>query len=518
MFDKYSRYSKNIVITAFVALLIAVSLNYGAGVAVTIGLLVFSLGMLVPKYRIFVFVVFLLLALIFIIDTQTRLLMGFKLHRILPDLVAISLDTNIDEVVSTLTSFGSLRGYTAVLFVIVLVLFFRQCKLSRISRKTNAILFTMSIVALVFIVNADRFLFKRMWYSIQDTSNLIADNYAAIQARNDFVWNARSDFDGADTVVLVLGETTRGDHFGINGYARNTTPRLANEEVISYSNAISNAAYTLLSTPIILTRSTGEVPSRVYGEKSLISAFKEAGYHTFYITYLNPTHVGDNALNHIINEADETVTTKSTGRMPEDIEGLAEVMSALDSKYKKKLIIYKLIGSHFHYHDRYNKDFEYFKPSYLSTTFTGARLSEQELLTNSYDNSIVVTDYVVSRIIEQLKTLPGRSFMAFISDHGTSIFEDGESFYSKVTKYSYDIPLFFWFGKNYDSSSPMLDSLKANINMPVDSNCFLDTFLSLANIVTGKPKGCDLTARDFKPYKRMVIYGSDIVDYDKQFN
>ena len=39
--------------------------------------------------------------------------------------------------------------------------------------------------------------------------------------------------------IIVAGETARAQNFGLNGYARNTTPELAARDVINYSNASS---------------------------------------------------------------------------------------------------------------------------------------------------------------------------------------------------------------------------------------------------------------------------------------
>ena len=45
-------------------------------------------------------------------------------------------------------------------------------------------------------------------------------------------------------VVLILGESLRADHLELNGYARNTTPLLATESVVSFPNIYSPYTYT----------------------------------------------------------------------------------------------------------------------------------------------------------------------------------------------------------------------------------------------------------------------------------
>ena len=63
------------------------------------------------------------------------------------------------------------------------------------------------------------------------------------------------------TVVLVLGETARYSNFGVNGYQRETTPRLSGvENLVSFDSIYSIANLTVVSIPLMLSRAT---PMRV---------------------------------------------------------------------------------------------------------------------------------------------------------------------------------------------------------------------------------------------------------------
>ena len=57
-------------------------------------------------------------------------------------------------------------------------------------------------------------------------------------------------------VVLVLGETSRYDHWQVNGYARETSPRLMQREVVSFDSCFSVANLTTVSVPVRLSRAT----------------------------------------------------------------------------------------------------------------------------------------------------------------------------------------------------------------------------------------------------------------------
>ncbi|MCV5231358.1 hypothetical protein OFC56_29805, partial [Escherichia coli] len=100
---------------------------------------------------------------------------------------------------------------------------------------------------------------------------------------------------------------------------------------------------TLVSTPMILSRK-GVYDNGLFNETSIISAYKEAGYETWYVSYLSKSHIGDNEINLIANEADHYVVSDVNVNTLEKI---------LNNKSKKKLIVYKTIGSHYLYHTRY---------------------------------------------------------------------------------------------------------------------------------------------------------------------
>ncbi len=52
-----------------------------------------------------------------------------------------------------------------------------------------------------------------------------------------------------ELVILVVGEAARADHFGLNGYERNTTPLLADENIINFPQVTSCGTATAYSVP-----------------------------------------------------------------------------------------------------------------------------------------------------------------------------------------------------------------------------------------------------------------------------
>jgi lipid A ethanolaminephosphotransferase len=91
---------------------------------------------------------------------------------------------------------------------------------------------------------------------------------------------------------------------------------------------------------------------------------------------------------------------------------------------RKTLVVLHQAGSHGpQYFKKYPPEFERFKP--VCSTVELQKCSAEELM-NAYDNTIVYTDYFLSRVVEMLKSLDGTaSVMLYMSDHGESLGEHG---------------------------------------------------------------------------------------------
>ena len=68
-------------------------------------------------------------------------------------------------------------------------------------------------------------------------------------------------------------------------------------------------------------------------------------------------------------------------------------------------------------------------------------VADKKELMNSYDNTIIYTDYLVHSVIETLKEFPDRrSCVIFISDHGESLGENGLYMLHSLIKILRDVP------------------------------------------------------------------------------
>ena len=462
------------------------------------------------------------LGLFLFLDRIVYLGFGFHFYEIFGDVIAILLNTNHDEVFSFFALFKSKRFYPTLLYIIIPIAYSlvlntvnKHYKLGGSVRKYSFGTILLTCFLLIIIPGFPlRDMFAEVPKYIEDTKI----NRSYVAQKETFKWNAISNVSGKSTVFIVLGETTRGDHLSLNGYSRKTTPNLDKENITSFSNAISIGYHTLVATPYMLTRKQVDAAwiNKLVPETSIITAFKEAGYKTYYISYLGKVHIGDNAINQIVNEADVYV------RRPDDNEGNADSLGLpiindilQKDKSEKKLIVYKLVGSHYNFQDRYPMMFDLFKPSFKTVAFRGPNKEQENIFVNTYDNTILHTDYVVSSVINMLKNEEGDASLSFISDHGVSIYESGDGVYLTPKKANFNIACFFWMNESVrarlaDSKLKIFSSNKAK---PIDATYFVDTVMELAGLETDKKIGKSLFKEVGDEDNRITILGNKIVKY-----
>lgn len=442
-------------------------------------------------------------------DLIAQRLGGWYFHDVPLEFISIVLATNWDEIRNT--CHFVFREYAIFSLIILnVILFFLVHKAESTgnssfkSTASHVILMGGVIILFISVFPPAR----KTVCSLVDAVPVIEATGDRILARKSFTWGATDVGEPERTVVVFLGETHRWDKMSINGYLRETTPLLATQNLVTFRNTVSQATSTLSSTPMILSRKT--VYDRgIYPEKSVIAAFREVGFETWYVSYLQPAHIGDTEINLIANDAEHYVVSSV------NIQTLEKILSA---SAKKKLIVYKTVGAHYLFHTRYPKDFEYFKPSHTSVSYKVPKPVPEDirLLENSYDNAVRYSlDYQVNAFINVLKKRKEPVLFCFIADHGTAIYEDGKSLYGGSTRPNYSIGYFFWFNPAYERGHHQdIAFLKSNTRKAISSEIFVDTILDLSDIRTPKRKGKTLVVKDYVETPRSVLAGGKVVDYD----
>ncbi len=336
-------------------------------------------------------------------------------------------------------------------------------------------------------------------------------NYAL---RRDFRFGATRP--GAPTSpelhVLVIGESSRPDHWGINGYARNTTPRLAQtERLVSFTDAIAEVALTRLSVPLLLTRANVANRANFAAERSIVSAYREVGFETYWLS----TQQWDAFTSEVNHYASEAQHLRYFERRHDAVllEQLDNVIATHQEPDAKIFVVLHTLGSHMDYSKRYPDEFILF-PQNLAG-------SHKEWLVDTYDNSIYYTDYFLSELIARLERFQGPSSLLYTSDHGENLMDDERGLKSHFQNNEYDLPiaLLFWASQRYDAIFPSkLSAGRIHANAPISTANIFDTLLDIAGIelpnhshARGSVLGNELVATP----RLVQATGDSIRDYDE---
>jgi glucan phosphoethanolaminetransferase (alkaline phosphatase superfamily) len=359
--------------------------------------------------------------------------------------------------------------------------------------------------------------FREMQY-INNHQNLIG--HIPIHAAKKSVINEN------EVYVLIIGETARYDHFSIHHYNRDTSPLLRSiHGLISYTDVCTSATDTRMSVPLLLTRANPLTFHQFYNEPSFISFFKKAGFETHWISNFKKISKYDTSTSVLAEESDHILYVNSTGHWEDEDENskykldeeLLPILRNVLSKRKtnKLFIVLHTKGSHYRYDLRVPPQFDIFKPTMKS--LTEVKFSDpatKDIKINSYDNSILYTDYFIASVIKIISSYSHSKAIGavfYISDHGEDLFDDDKNLFGhgnrEVTKYVAHVPLFVWFTNSYKIKyAGKSEAVFKNRFQKISAGNLFYSILDMADI---KHEGEDLTKSIFsntlKAYPRYII-------------
>jgi len=215
-------------------------------------------------------------------------------------------------------------------------------------------------------------------------------------------------------VVLAIGEASRQLNYNLYGYKGNkTNPLLSKEKNLTMLNGIAKYGSTIWALPQILSRDDVKLPSITDKVGIPTSCFVN------YRVYGNCGTVPE-------------VSPKNCGHggkcYDEDVIPLLKDDLATYKSGQKLVVLHIGAGSHGPlYATRYPEEFQLFNPQCTSADVLNDCTKDE--LFNSYDNTIVYTDYVVSHLIKTLKDAKVPYIFIYLSDHGESLMENGRVFH-----------------------------------------------------------------------------------------
>ncbi|RYY77902.1 MAG: phosphoethanolamine--lipid A transferase [Moraxellaceae bacterium] len=295
-------------------------------------------------------------------------------------------------------------------------------------------------------------------------------------------------------MVLVIGETGRAESFSLNGYGKDTNPQLAKLDVLNFSKAASCGTETAVSVPCMFSG----MPRQQYDadlashREGLLDIAKRAGYE---VTWIDNNSGCKKTCDRVNNYP---IAAALKQKWCTDNECLDDILlDSLDAYLKQlaqqaqpknQLIVLHQMGSHGPaYYKRYPDTFKKFLPTCDTNAIQNC--SHQSLI-NTYDNTILYTDYILASVIERLQQQSRfQTGMWYVSDHGESTGEHGLYLhgapYMIAPTQQTHVPMILWFSSAWQQQHPaLLPCLKQQLDLPRGQDNLFPSLLSMLNIQT----------------------------------
>lgn len=252
--------------------------------------------------------------------------------------------------------------------------------------------------------------------------------------------------------VFVLGETGRAANFSLNGYGKKTNPMLAKQDIAYFPDTEACGTITSVSVPCMFSFDSRKdfKESQAEHTENLLDILAKAGIA---VNWQENSSGCKEVCNRIKYEriANAEYPKLCQGKYCYDEVLFDRLKRVLDNNDNTDtFVVLHTIGSHGPaYYQRYPDDFKKFTPSCDTTELQNCN---HDQIVNTYDNTILYTDYVISGLIDILKQYPDNDTSLFyISDHGESLGENNIYLhglpYIIAPDYQKLVPFVFWADK-----------------------------------------------------------------------
>jgi lipid A ethanolaminephosphotransferase len=264
--------------------------------------------------------------------------------------------------------------------------------------------------------------------------------------------------------LLVVGETARADHFGLNGYTRNTTPQLKalGDEVTSFGNVRSCGTNTAVSLPCMFSH-LGRIAwnDREREHESLLHMLHRAGYAVLWLDNQSGCKGVCNGLPTVNTAVLKLPEHCASGECHDGVmlAVLDAEIAKLDPARRARGVVVAMhqMGSHGPaYFKRVPENFVQFTPECRTSNLQEC---SRENIVNSYDNTILYTDWLLGSSITWLKAKAQTHATAllYVSDHGESLGENNLYLHGLPYAIAPDtqkhVPMVTWFSDAFETRS-----------------------------------------------------------------
>lgn len=400
--------------------------------------------------------------------------------------VALVFETNLEEAAGFISD-GLLLQVGAALLASVLLCLANANYLERLTARSRLGL----VFGCLMVSAASHMLVKApMGLPFEAVNNMVG--YIVERQRFQQLLEQRKDLsewpveheDGEMTVVLIVGESARADHFHMNGYHRRTTSKMEEMGVLSFQDVTSCGTTTRVAVPCMLTRATLQGPGLALKETSLISVFRAAGFHTAWLSNQRFLGRANTMVSAIANEAH---VVRFTDPQADNIlmrlldESLLPLMDEiLLAGSLRTLVVLHTVGSHWLYDNHYPEAFRVFGP--VCTRRSPASCSPEEVI-NSYDNTILYTDHFIAEVIKRVQSR--RALVFYVSDHGESLGEEGRWGHGQAEDIPEQrkVPMLVWASRDFQGAHPdRFSSIQAMRDRPLSHDNLFHSLLDCSGV------------------------------------
>jgi len=231
-------------------------------------------------------------------------------------------------------------------------------------------------------------------------------------------------------IILVVGESLRAQNLSLLGYDQNTTPLLNEVDGLFYSSIYCAGTMTKTSFSAMINRvrypgATNQMSSL---SNNLFHLAKQNGFTTHFFSnqtdsslsilqsYMGRKYIDDYASKDILHRTLDGLDNY-------DIS-IKKGLETIDLNSGNHFIVLHQRGSHSPYTERYPDEFNVFK--------------------ETYDNTVLYSDYVLSEILKRVKeTADKPTYVIMTSDHGELLGEHGRQGHGWFFKEVYKVPFLF---------------------------------------------------------------------------
>ncbi|AUL99760.1 hypothetical protein B4966_05995 [Rhodocyclaceae bacterium] len=291
-------------------------------------------------------------------------------------------------------------------------------------------------------------------------------------------------------LVVVVGETARAANWGLSGYTRPTTPRLAALDVINFADVTACGTSTEVSLPCMLSPYGRDDydESLIRRSESLPHVFAHAGLRTIWLDNQSGCKGTCDGLDFWKPAPDDC-----SGEVCLDEVLLEGARRLTAGRPENSALFLHMRGNHGPaYYRRYPPQFATFQPACQNADLAQCTRTE---IVNAYDNALVYTDQMLAETIGWLKQLEATydTALVYVSDHGESLGEHGLYLhgvpYAIAPDVQKKVPMLIWLSERFARRFALdTECLRARAAQPATHDHLFHTVLGLLDLRTSAKK------------------------------